>query len=367
MASPVVALMAILRSPAVAADLSARADLWVEIKRVAEIHRFSGWLAHSSSPWLPASERPWRDQVLMTHHRRHVHRLQSLRRLVEAFRNEGLACVSLKGPLLAERFYPVPFLRPSNDLDLLIREDDVGAAARLMFRLGYRLEGNFPWYVHRRASHHLEFKATNISPEVEVHYALRAGRSRFEPSEFLERSVIWKSPAGFEASVLSSADEAFHSCVHAAGHAFHRLRWVCDLITIANSLTPRERTSVRDLALKWGQTGPFVAASMVAREFFDEVPRLDCREFPIPWLWSELTPRQIRRMVERVEGIGGNLRMDSTLRDKIGCRLDLCRIAGSPLTAAQLAASVVGRFVRTRLYRLRHPADPGALTRTLPD
>src|SRR5580658_4358109 len=83
-------LLAVLKSPALAPELAADARQWSGIKRLAEIHRFSGWLAHATSQWLPASERPWRDRVLMAHHRRHQQFLKQLRIFVDAFCAQGI-------------------------------------------------------------------------------------------------------------------------------------------------------------------------------------------------------------------------------------------------------------------------------------
>lgn len=354
-------LLAVLKTPALAADLAVRTDLWTEIKRLAEIHRFSGLLAHDSSRWLPPSERPWRDQTLMLHHRRHARRLAALRRLTEAFQKEGVACVSLKGPLLAERCYAQPLLRPSNDLDLLIYEKEAAPSVRLMLKLGFQLKGSYPWHLQRQVVQHLNFRATDGSPHVEVHYRLLAGGSYLAASEFMDRSVIWRSPSGFESRVLSPADEAFYSSVHAANHAFHRLRWLYDTITMARSLTPEDRTQIRALAIRLGQTGQFAAVGMAAREFFGETPDLGCGGLPIPWLWGQLAPRHVRKMVERVEG------NTATLAEKVGYRLDLCRMAGSPLKAAQVIAFGMDLEIRKRWYTLRNPASPDILAKTLSD
>ena len=155
--TPLDRLLAVLKTPSLAGDLAAHPELWEEIKRLAEIHRFSGWLAHSTSAWLPPSERRWRDQVLMTHHRGHARRLSAVRRLAEGFDEAGIAYSTLKGPILAERFYAHPFLRPSNDLDWLICERDAGAANRLMSKLGFELQGRYPWPLQRRISPHFIF------------------------------------------------------------------------------------------------------------------------------------------------------------------------------------------------------------------
>jgi hypothetical protein len=358
-------LLAVLRSPERAAEFVGQPELWEEIKRLAEVHRFTAQLAWTTAAWLPPAEKAWRDQILMTHHRRHAQRLASLKRIVEAFAEEKIACVSLKGPLLAERFYDQPFLRPANDLDIVVRENEIGRAARLMLALGYSLDGSFPWPIHRIASHHLEFRAAG-SPEVELHYAMQVGRSRLEPAEFIERSVIWKSPSGLEARVLSNADEAFHSCLHAASHAFRRLRWVFDFLSITRRLTPEERQTVCDLVREHGQSGPFAAAGLTLQEFFLEKPSLNCGGFHLPWLWRTLTAGDIRAMVDRVEG-GGNLLMSSSFHEKLTGRIDLGRLAGSPLKAAQLAAYFLSRVVRTRAYLLAQKPKAGALLASLPE
>jgi hypothetical protein len=341
----------------------ASGPLWPEIKRLAEIHRFSALLAYSASSLLPAAERAWRDKILMSAHRQHGQRLAALRRMTDAFRNEGLTCVSLKGPLLSERFHPHPFLRPSNDIDLFIREADAGTAAKLMQKMGFSLEGRHPWPLQRQLSQHLNFSATDWSPRVEVHYSLYLwNRAISEASgEFLERSVGWQSAAGFDASVLSRADDAFYSCIHAANHAFHRLRWLYDLLAIANSLTSDERARVRELAIRYGFTGHMMAASMAAEEFFGEKLKLDCSGFAAPWLLGRLTHRHTRRMVERVEG------NTVTLAQKAGFRLDLCRMAGSPVKAMRLLANFAGNETRKQWHEFRHKtSDPGVLARTLP-
>jgi len=358
-------LLAILRSPERTAEFVCQPAIWEEIKRLAEVHRFTAQLAWVSSAWLPASEKAWRDQTLMTHHRRHAQRLAALRRLVEALAQERISYISLKGPLLAERFYEHPFLRPASDLDLVVMESDIGRAARLMLQLGYSLDESFPWRIHRIASHHLEFRAAG-SPEIELHYAMQVGRTRLEPAQFIERSVTWKSAAGFEAQVLSNSDAAFHSCLHAASHAFRRLRWVYDFLSVARRLTAGERRTVCGLAQEHGQTGPFAAACLTLQEFFLESSPLDCGNFPLPWLWRPLAATHIRAMVDRVEG-GGNLQMTSTLFERFAGRLDMGRIAGTPVKAAQLAAYFLARMLRTHTYRLIHDPKPGALLATLPE
>jgi hypothetical protein len=66
-------------------------------------------------------------------------------------------------------------------------------------------------------------------------------------------------------------------------------------------------------------------------------------------------------MITRVDG------NTSTAAEKIGYRLDLCRMAGTPLKAARLMAAGIETEFRKRWYILRNPSDPGLLARTLPE
>lgn len=354
-------LLAVLRSPERAAEFVAQPAVWEEIKRLAEVHRLTAHLAWVTSAWLPSSEKAWRDQILMTHHRRHAQRLAALRRLVEAYAEEGIACVSLKGPLLAERFYDQAFLRPARDLDILVRESDIGRAGRLMMKLGFDLPGAFPWPVHREIDKHLDFPPTAHLPRVEMHFRLQGGGKFMLADEFIGRACNWSSPAGFESMVLSPADELFYCGVHAATHAFHRIRWLYDTIRIARRLTEAELQSVRELARRYSQTGRFIALAIAAQSCFDEALALDVNDFEVPWLWSRLSARHTRKMITRVEG------NTATLAEKIGYRLDLCRMAGSPLEAMRLMAAGVDVEFRKRWYSIRNPQDPGLLARTLPE
>ena len=101
---------------------------------------------------------------------------------------------------------------------------------------------------------------------------------------------------------------------------------------------------------------------MAALEFFAEPLALDLSGFSVPWLWTRLTHRHMRKMVERVEG------NTFTAVEKLGYKLDLCRMAGSPLRASRLLTAIVNREMRTRLHAFRNlPASSDILARTLPD
>jgi hypothetical protein len=63
---------------------------------------------------------------------------RELERLLEALDRVALPAIPLKGPALAETLYPKPVLRPSSDLDLLVRPETVLGVDGVLHRLGYR-------------------------------------------------------------------------------------------------------------------------------------------------------------------------------------------------------------------------------------
>ena len=62
---------------------------------------------------------------------------RELGRLLGRFQAEGIPVIPLKGPVLGETLYPHPALRPSSDLDLLIRSEMRLSVDRFLQSLGY--------------------------------------------------------------------------------------------------------------------------------------------------------------------------------------------------------------------------------------
>jgi hypothetical protein len=348
-------LLAVLKTPSLAADFSGRADLWTEIKRLAEVHRFSGLLAYSTSQWLLSSERRWRDQVLMQHHQRHQAFMRQLQTFTDSFRDAGIPCIALKGPLLAERFHNPPWLKSYHDLDFLVPRNDLPAAIPLMEASGFTLRGRlFPWTVQQRFAHDVQFSGRGAVPIVEMHYALKAGPRMIQAADFVKRATTWKSPDGTTYQTLSPVDECFYLIIHAAGHAFCRLRWLYDALAMTKTLSAAERGRVRSLAIELGQTGYFVAADMACREFFGEPLPVDVSGLPKPWLWSELQPRHVRKMADWENGA------------RLKLALHICRMSGSPLHALRLLRGNASWKMAILMYRLRGgPTGREVLMKTL--
>ena len=54
-----------------------------------------------------------------------------------AFAKEGIESIVLKGPALVQTLYAEPWMRPSYDLDLLVKKDSIFKTRTILEDLGY--------------------------------------------------------------------------------------------------------------------------------------------------------------------------------------------------------------------------------------
>lgn len=152
--------------------------------------------------------------------------------VLAALSGAGIVPVALKGPVLAERLYPVPALRPSTDLDLLVPEDGLDRAAAALTALGFERADPLVDAYQRRLLHHLHLGRAP-GPDVELHFRPQSlFGSRLPTEAFLARSQPHLTDRGRVVRVLAPEDELLTLAVHAAGHLFERAGWVLDLVLL---------------------------------------------------------------------------------------------------------------------------------------
>ena len=212
------------------ADIRALAELAFE-------HKAAPWLASvvASNPEFAADPRfePIR-QAGGTQMLQSLRLFAELTQLLKLFDRDGIQAVVLKGPVVAETYYPDPGLRPYGDLDLLIHEADLIAVSEMLVGRGYHeKDGNDHEEGHRLHSCHGIFQRIFIHEEsgrvVELHCDhLQIG---LEPVSMDE---IWESSTpvllgGTSARALEEHDLFVQLCVHLQRHGFSRLIWFKDI------------------------------------------------------------------------------------------------------------------------------------------
>jgi hypothetical protein len=158
-----------------------------------------------------------------------VRMLESLAEALQAFDEADIRVATLKGPVLAQRIYPADVVRPSTDLDLLVRAQDVYRAAAVLERLRYRgVIGPSERY-YREHHHHLHFQRPE-GPLIELHFHAYTGFGVTVTAESVfEHARRYRIQGGRETWILAPDDEFVYLAAHAAGHLFLRLGWLYDL------------------------------------------------------------------------------------------------------------------------------------------
>jgi hypothetical protein len=160
-------------------------------------------------------------------------RTGELLRLLRRFRARGIPVLPFKGPTLAVYAYGSLSLRQFNDLDLLLRPEDLAAGRNLLLAEGYTSGLDLPaarQSDYLRAMGQMPFYRQRDGSLVELHSRVMPSGFFFPPGlkEFWSRSELL-SLQGESVRVLSAEDLLLVLSGHGAKHLFGYLGWVSDL------------------------------------------------------------------------------------------------------------------------------------------
>jgi len=284
-------------------------------------------LADPGSPTL-AWKRPLDEQCI-------VQRLAQsglvrlLDRALEALALAGIEVVALKGPVLAERLFGDPTVRPSTDIDLLVAPHDLARALEVLSRAGLEQEPGAGEKYFREHHHHLHLH----SPDrlvVELHFQLSSNFGAVMPAEeYLARAVEYRTRCGSLCRVLALEDEVLYLAQHAAGHGFTRLAWLYDLKMLLRQNPGLDWSCVRRRAAAAGVLVPLSFTLDVlrrrlgveaAREGASEVGRFRRRRMARPLLG---VMRSLARHGRAAKVAG--LLYEASLADGSEAAIRLCR------------------------------------------
>jgi hypothetical protein len=159
-------------------------------------------------------------------------------RLLGAFTNASLPILFVKGLTLSALAYGDPFVKMSSDIDILVEEEKLEAAARVLSESGYvaiipAVESSSPdlsrW--HRRAKESV-WRSGESDIVVELHTRLVDNR-RFIPPIGLDSPLqaVSIGPAG-SLPTLNTDDLFAYLSVHGATSLWFRLKWIADVAAL---------------------------------------------------------------------------------------------------------------------------------------
>jgi hypothetical protein len=160
-------------------------------------------------------------------------------RILDCLEANGIPAIPYKGPVLAETVYGDLALRDFSDLDVLVRPSDVRRAKSALQRLGYTPSTDLSpategAYLATGYEYIFDGSEGRNLLEIQWNIVPRFYAVDFSMGHFFERASS-ATLAGRAVRSLSPEDLLLTLCVHAAKHAWIRLRWLRDIAGVLKS------------------------------------------------------------------------------------------------------------------------------------
>ena len=292
-------------------QLCAEVDEWDEILRSALLHGVESYLHRcltDAGICLPGELRERTERWLVIRDVWQSHVQEALQDVLGVLDAARVQAVCLKGPVLGERLYPDPRMRPSADLDVLVARDDLDRATNALRTIGYSPAKDSQERFLRRYHYHT-ILSRSCPPVIELHFSLSDGFGVVLPAEeFLSRACVYQTKQGVAANVLAAEDELLFLSIHAAGHRFVRLSWLCDIQLLLRRYPDLDWTTVIARARRFKVLAPFLFTCETLRR------RLDVN---IPYFDRRLSQRIRSRTANFILSVTGN-QPDPSRRSLIG-------------------------------------------------
>lgn len=141
--------------------------------------------------------------------------LHEAERLLSTLKEAGIAAAGLKGIYLLENVYGNIGARSMNDIDILVKKQDLAKSLQIMQTLGYQHTGYFSLLDHNTDTKHVPPMQKAGGHLLEVHWTLL---EEYEPFtidiEALWARMVPAKIAGVEALALGVEDLILHLCLH---------------------------------------------------------------------------------------------------------------------------------------------------------
>ena len=191
--------------------------------------------------------------------------------LLDALATAGIPSMPLKGPALGRALYGEPGRRPSADIDLLVRAEDLSGAVVVAEGLGYRdtepyRPGERLPLLHRRLVH----QRPGL-PVLELHW-----RVHWYEQLFSREMLLRSSPGGPIGNRAAPADELTGLLLFYARDGFVDLRLACDLGAWWDALGSQlPRGAVADQIARYPALERVLVAATEVSDRVVGVPRLE--------------------------------------------------------------------------------------------
>jgi len=196
-------------------------------------------------------------------------------KVLKSLADNQLPVIALKGLSLAKNIYGDIALRPMSDMDLLVKEEDLVRAGRILLTLGY--QQYFPaWESTLKTYHHLPPFTNKSGAIIELHWNIVTPDSpiKVDLDGLWERACLIKVD-NVEVRVFSPEDLFLHLCIHACVHQQTGLDLIpfCDMAgLIKTSADTIDWPIVIERATRWGGQKCVYLMLLLVRELLGAAP-----------------------------------------------------------------------------------------------
>jgi len=182
--------------------------------------------------------------------------LHNAKTLLTAFQRAGIPAAGLKGVYLLEQIYPDIGARSMNDIDLLIKKQDLPKCLAVMQEMGYQTVTYFSLADENIDTKHVPPMKKAGGPLVELHWTLLEEDEPFT----IDADAIWQRTvpariANVDALALGVEDLILHLCLHLTYQHYLNLglRGLMDIALVINKFsTEIDWLRLVEIAQSWG-------------------------------------------------------------------------------------------------------------------
>jgi len=196
-------------------------------------------------------------------------------RVLKSLADNQLPVIALKGLSLAKNIYGDIALRPMSDMDLLVKEEDLVRAGRILLTLGYKQY--FPgWESTLKTYHNLPPFTNKSGAIIELHWNIVTPDSpiKVDLDGLWERACLIKVD-NVEVRAFSPEDLFLHLCIHTCFHLQAGLDLIplCDMAgLIKTSADKIDWQIVTERATRWGGQKCVYLMLLLVRELLGAAP-----------------------------------------------------------------------------------------------
>lgn len=163
--------------------------------------------------------------------RKNLKLMGQLLKIIKVFKMNNISAIPYKGPLLAINIYRNLALRVFDDLDVFFEKDSLPIVKKILIQEGYQSSLKLVGFNELQYMKHQRelkfFNKENIN--LEAHWKVSSSFSLKNEHHFPLDEYKLIEINQYDLKVFSNEDLLLILSLHAAGHLWSRLSWICDI------------------------------------------------------------------------------------------------------------------------------------------